>query len=107
MSRDHFWIAILGVAIVNGIFSPYLVPVWAMRGLWYPFFLPASPAIALFISSLVVSTLTLMIAGVPAGLYERMTGARESGPASMWIWLAGSLFLALPALQNALSILRA
>jgi hypothetical protein len=106
MNRDHFWIAILGVAIVNGIFSPYLAPVWALRGLWYPFFLPASPAIALFISSLVVSTLTLMIAGVPAALYERATASEDSNTVSMWIWLAGVLLLALPALQNALAVMR-
>jgi hypothetical protein len=107
MAREHFWIAIVGVAIVNGIFSPYLIPVWAARALWYPWFLPASPAIALFISSLVVATLTLMLAGVPAALYERVTGARETDQVSLWIWLAAMLLLSLPAIQNAIGFLRA
>jgi hypothetical protein len=107
MAREHFWIAIVGTAILNGIFSPFLIPVWAARALWYPWFLPASPAIALFISSLVVATLTLMLAGVPAAIYERVTGAKETDQVSLWIWLAGALLLSLPAIQNALAVMRA
>lgn len=91
---------LLGTATVNGIFSPATPVAYVLSGLWYPSFLPFSPAIALFMASLAVSTLTLMIAGVPAALFERLTGRREPSAAATWIWLAGVMVLSLPAIQN-------
>jgi hypothetical protein len=48
-----------------------------------------------------VSTATIIIAGIPAAIYERFAGARDdSTPASLWIWLAGVAVLTLPAIGN-------
>jgi hypothetical protein len=41
-----------------------------------------------------------MVAGVPAALYERWIGATESTEISMWLWLAGTGLLTLPAATN-------
>jgi hypothetical protein len=52
-------------------------------------------------SSLVVSTATIILAGIPAALYEHFTSARDdSTPVSLWIWLAGTGILTLPAIGN-------
>jgi hypothetical protein len=48
-----------------------------------------------------VSTATIIIAGIPAALYERFAGVKDdSTPVSLWIWLAGTALLTLPAIGN-------
>lgn len=93
-------VLIVGIAILNGIFSPYLIGVFALQGIWYPFFLPPMLPLAFALSSLILSTLTLMAAGVPAALYERLTSGGTSSFASGLIWLGGVLVLSLPAVPN-------
>jgi hypothetical protein len=91
---------VVAVAIANGLFSPVLLPIFALQGIWYPYFLPASLPLILLLSSLLVSTLTLMLAGVPAALYERRADNSKSSRTSGLIWLAAAVLLALPALPN-------
>lgn len=98
MSKNSFIFAILGFAIINGIFSPLLPQALAAVLIMGPAFFATSISILFFFSSLLLATLTIMIAGVPAALYERVTGAEESSEASMWIWLACSALFTLPAL---------
>jgi hypothetical protein len=100
-----FILFVVLVAIANGLFSPALLPIFALQGIWYPFFLPASLPVILLLSSLLVSTLTLMLAGVPAALYERSAGNGKSSRLSGLIWLAAAVLLALPALPNMLKTL--
>jgi hypothetical protein len=48
-----------------------------------------------------VSTGTIILAGIPAALYEHFVGAKDdSTEVSMWIWLAGTALLTLPAIGN-------
>lgn len=96
---------VVAVAIANGLFSPALLPIFALQGIWYPFFLPASLPIILLLSSLLVSTLTLMVAGVPAALYERSSDKGKSSLLSGLIWLAAAVLLSLPGLPNILKAL--
>jgi hypothetical protein len=93
-------VPIVGLAILNGLFSPALGLVFALHNIWMPFFLPASLPLVFLLSSLIVSTLTLMIAGLPAALYERVTGAQETGAVSSAVWFAAALLLTLPAVPN-------
>jgi hypothetical protein len=96
---------IVVVAVANGLFSPALLPIFALQGIWYPFFLPASLPLILLLSSLLVSTLTLMAAGVPAAIYERSANKGRPSRISGLIWLAAAVLLALPALPNILKAL--
>ena len=55
--------------------------------------LPAvrQPGPIFYFSSLMVSTGTIILAGIPAALYERFRGLKEdSNVVSLWIWLAGT-----------------
>jgi hypothetical protein len=70
---------------------------------WYPALLPQVASLLFLLSSLLVATFTLMIAGVPAAVYERLSGARESDFVSMGIWLLGVLVLTAPAAVNILA----
>jgi hypothetical protein len=46
-----------------------------------------------------LATGTVIVAGIPAALYERYRGLKEdSDVVSLWIWLAGTALLALPAM---------
>jgi hypothetical protein len=57
-------------------------------------------SVMFLIASLLFSTMTLILAGIPAALYERWIGAKEPTEMSMWIWLAGTGLLTLPAAAN-------
>jgi hypothetical protein len=106
MSRDHAMAAILLMGLISGLFSPYrLIITLAMRAL-APGLLLTSPPIVMLLSMLIFATLTIMLAGIPAALYERATGRQDSDLISHLIWLAAAVVLALPALTAlALSIL--
>ena len=58
---QHNLVAVIGLAILNGMFSPALIPVFALHGLWYPFFLPAILPAVFLACSLIISTFTLML----------------------------------------------
>jgi hypothetical protein len=98
-------VVIVGLAILNGIYSPVLLMVFALQGIWYPFFLPPMLPLVFMLSSLILTTLTLMVAGVPAALYERLAGGGRTNFVSGLIWLAGVVVLTLPAVPNILKAL--
>ena len=105
MNRNFYFIAIAFFGMINGIFNQLaliftLLYVQLLAG---PL-LCGSLSLTLMFASLMVSTATIILAGIPAAIYERVTGASESGDASLWIWLAGTAILALPAAGNFLKI---
>jgi hypothetical protein len=70
-----------------------------------PALLFGSLGLTLMFSSLMVSTATIILGGIPAAIYERVIGAKEdSTEASLWIWLAGTALLTLPAIGNFLKL---
>lgn len=100
MVYQPYIIGIMLFATINGVFSPFLLAL-------VPFVLALTPAFFLnhigfvfYFSSLLMATLTLMLGGLPAALYERWTGATESTGFSMWLWLCGTGLLTLPAAAN-------
>jgi hypothetical protein len=66
-----------------------------------PALLFGSTGLTLTFSSLMVATATIIIGGIPAAIYEHVNGAKEdSSEASLWIWLAGTGILTIPAIGN-------
>ena len=104
MSRNSFIFAIVGFAIINGMFSPLLPQALGAVLIMGPAFFATSISILFFFASILLATLTIMVAGVPAALYERATGASDSTQVSMWIWLACSGVLTLPAIIQFLDV---
>ncbi|MFN3655695.1 MAG: hypothetical protein ACK4UO_00405 [Pseudolabrys sp.] len=102
MDRNFYYIGIAFFGMVNGIFNQTallfaLIHVQILA----PSLLFGSTGLTLMFSSLMVSTATIIIAGIPAAIYERVIGAKDdSTPASLWIWLAGTALLTLPAIGN-------
>ncbi len=102
MERNIYYIGIAFFGMVNGIFNQIallfaLIHVQVLA----PALLFGSTALTLMFSSLMVSTATIILAGIPAAIYERIVGAKDdSTPASLWIWLTGTALLTLPAIGN-------
>ena len=105
MNRNFYFIGIAFFVMINGIFNQLaliftLLYVQLLAG---PL-LFGNLSLTLMFASLMVSTATVILGGIPAAIYERATGTPESSDASLWIWLAGTALLALPAAGNFLKI---
>ena len=100
--------AILLVALFNGLLSPihHLVQQLVLLNI---IVLPGLTAgqggswllqiIVPHTASLIVAFGTIFLAGVPAALYERVTGLQESETNASFKLLAWTLFLTLPAIS--------
>src|SRR5262245_12000663 len=102
MRRHWYYIGIAFFGMINGLFNQ----LWLLFALIHvqilaPALLFGSVALTLLFSSLMVSTATIIVGGIPAALYERFAGATDdSTEASLWIWLAATALLTLPAIGN-------
>lgn len=100
MSRNSYYVAIAFFGMISGL--PFYSPLYLLT-LRYSAQLMAAPlfgnlGLIAYFHSLMVSTATIVLAGIPAALYERYVGAKDdSTDTSMWIWLAGTAILAIPA----------
>jgi hypothetical protein len=106
MERNFYFIGIAFFGMINGLFNQValLFALIHMQVL-APALLFDSPSLTLMFSSLMVSTATIILAGIPAAIYERIIGAKDdSTVASLWIWLAGTAILTLPAMGGFLRI---
>lgn len=101
MDRNVVLFAIVGISILNGLFSPFLAVALPVAAVLMPEVFPRSVGWVLFFSSLLVASATLLVSGVPAALYERLVDRGGQGVSAI-IWLAGAVLLALPALRNVL-----
>jgi hypothetical protein len=100
LDRRGLLTIVAGLCVVNGIFSPYLVIALQIAPVLMPEMFPRTVGWALFFSSIIVSTATLLVSGIPAALYERLVESDENATASMWIWISVATLMSLPALQN-------
>ena len=102
MDRNFYYIGIAFFGMVNGLFNQALVPfAYLFAKVLAPALLFGSESLTLMFASLMASTATIIVGGIPAALYERSIGARDdSTEVSLWIWLAGTALLTLPAVGN-------
>lgn len=102
MERHWYYIGIAFFGMINGLFNQLwlwfaLIPMQILA----PALLFGSVPLTLMFSSLMVSTATIILGGIPAAIFEHIAGAKDdSTPVSLWIWLAGTAILTIPALGN-------
>lgn len=97
MQRDHLLLGVVMICVLSGILSPYTFLAGTLvASFWLPELASISPSILAYLSSIIGSTLVLMLSGVPAAIYERVTGAETSNTTSMLIWMGGAALLSLP-----------
>ena len=103
--RSFYYIGIAFFGMINGIFNPFFVIVFQVSIYLMAEPLFGSTAAIAYFASLMLSTGTVILGGIPAALYERYIGATDdSTVTSLWIWLAGTAILALPAAGNFIKI---
>ena len=102
MDRTFYFVGIAFFGMVNGLFNSTLL-LFALihMQILAPALLFGSVPLTLMFASLMVSTATIIIGGIPAALYELLAGVKEdSTDASLWLWLAATAILTLPAIGN-------
>ena len=106
MERNFYFVGIAFFGMINGLFNQVAL-LFALLHVQVvaPSLLFGSVSLTLMFSSLVVSTATIILGGIPAAIYERVVGAKDdSTTVSLWIWLAATGLLTLPAIGNFLHI---
>jgi len=106
MDRNFYFVGIAFFGMINGLFNQVAL-LFALLHVQVltPALLFGSVSLTLMFSSLVVSTATIILGGIPAAIYERFVGAKDdSTTVSLWIWLAATGLLTLPAMGNFLHI---
>ncbi len=94
MQKDVMLVATAGLSLMNGMnWSPVLFPFVVLLKALFAGSILSSPLVLTYLASMLASATTLLIAGVPAALYERAKGLTDSSPMSIGIWLAGTLVL--------------
>ena len=78
MDRTFYFVGIAFFGMINGLFNQ----TWLLFALVHvqilaPALLFGSVPLTLLFASLMVSTATIILAGIPAGIYERVTGATD------------------------------
>lgn len=106
MDRTFYFIGIAFFGMINGLFNQlWIVFTLIHVQILAPTLLFGSVSLTLMFTSLMVATATIILGGIPAAIYERIIGAKDdSTEASMWIWLAGTAILTLPAVGNFFSV---
>ena len=102
MDRTFYFVAIAFFGMINGLFNQTLL-VFALihMQILAPALLFGSVPLTLMFASLMVSTATIIAGGILAAIYERVVGAKDDSPeGSLWIWLAATALLTLPAIGN-------
>jgi hypothetical protein len=105
MDRNPFYIGIAFFGMINGLFSPLLAfaYVFSKALMFAPLF--GSEALMTYFASLMVSTATVILGGIPAAIYERIVAAKDDSTVpSLWIWLAATAILSIPAIGNFLRV---
>ena len=102
MERNFYYIGIAFFGMINGLFNQdALIFTLVHMQILAPALLFGSVSLTLMFSSLMVSTGTIILGGIPAAIYEHVAGAKDdSTEVSLWIWLAGTGILTLPAMGN-------
>lgn len=105
MKRDVTLVATAGLSLVNGMhFSPWFDPVAILLKPFLAGTFLGTPIVFLYLTSIFISVMTLLIAGVPAAIYERVKGLKESNSTSLFIWLGATALLSARAMLAAAGV---
>lgn len=105
MERHWYYIGIAFFGMVNGMFHPLRVISYIFTKILMTVPLFGSEALIFYFSYLMLATATIILAGIPAAIYERFIGAKDdSTVVSLWIWLAGTAILTIPSVGQFLKI---
>jgi hypothetical protein len=95
-------IAIFAVSMLNGLyFSPLFDPVLFVIPRPMGMFFVKGQTVTFYAAGFFLWLMTLLLAGIPAAIYERVRGLQRSTPVSLAIWFLAALALSYPSLKAA------
>ena len=98
MQRDVLLLATAATSLLNGQgFSPVFDPVFFLLRPFIAGTFLSTPLVFFYITSIFISLMTLLLAGVPAAIYERVRGHATSTPVSIGLWFLVTAVLSFPA----------
>jgi hypothetical protein len=98
MQRDVLLLATAATSLLNGQgFSPVFDPVFFLLRPFIAGTFLSTPLVFFYITSIFISLMTLLLAGVPAAIYERVRGHTNSTPVSIGLWFLVTAVLSFPA----------
>lgn len=101
MPRALLLLAVGIVAAFNASkMSPVYDPVASLMSLNFRNYPLMTPQRLYDAAAVPIALMTLMLAGIPAAVYERVRGLQTSSAVSLGIWLAAAVLLALPTLRR-------
>ena len=99
MQQDVMLVLIAAISLLNGMqVSPFLVIFAAGLAPILSAFFITSPVLLFYFASLCAGVSTVILAGIPAALYERFAGGRGTSVTSLTIWLVAAVILAIPTI---------
>ena len=105
MDRNFYYIGIAFFGMINGIFNPLMAFAYVFSKVLMNVPLFGSESLFFYFAAMMLSTATIIIGGIPAAIYERVKGITDdSTEVSLWIWLAGTAILTVPAVGNFLQM---
>jgi hypothetical protein len=101
MERNFYYVGIAFFGMINGIFNPLILFAYVWSKVLVSYLLFDVEQLVFYFASLMLSTATVILGGIPAAIYERFNGIKDdSTVTSLWIWLAGTAILTIPAIGN-------
>jgi hypothetical protein len=91
MTNETAFVLTMGACLLHGLVSPALIYVVFFYPVWLPEMIPPTAEFIFYGASLIVSTATLLLTAVPAGIAERLGASLET---AMRIWLGGAAAIA-------------
>jgi hypothetical protein len=94
MQTDVLLVATAGLSLLQGMpWSPALYPVVVLLQTLLAGTFLGSPLVITYLGSMLASALTLVLAGIPAAIYERVNRTGRTTPMSLGIWLLCTIAL--------------
>lgn len=88
MTRIACYLVVAALAAFNGVFSPKAFVVFALQGVWYPFFLPAPLTLMFVLSGMITAFLHGLATGIPVAILERIRPEFRRSTTSALLWIA-------------------
>jgi hypothetical protein len=100
MAKEPLIILIVAFGMVSGMFSPFRDQAFIMMVALAPGFFIGSPGLILYLTMLFVSSLTIMLGGITAALFEHATGREKTDEVSLAIWAVAVAVIAWPGVET-------
>ena len=105
MDRNLYYVGIAFFGMINGIFNPLILFTFGLSARLMSAPLFDNTHLMFYFASLMLSTGTIILGGIPAAIYEKFIGAKDdSTDTSLWIWLGATGLLTAPSIGNFLRI---